>query len=1021
MPRLVFLAALLGVANVGLAGDAATAAPKLDALKVEDAPPPAPRVGAWQKARVIYEDDFEGAVEGAHPFPWKFNRVAGVPNPRRMQIRRTQGGGHVIHTQGAGGHWIRWSNKLVGGKLRVQFDLLRLGGSKGWGSLNIHGRGEPADYGWDPITNIGPYFRVKWPSGQFACEDSKEILHAVGTLPPDRWHRIVIIADMERNVFRVTINGKGPKREYPFRNPRWFDGADSLAIGGDHLLLDNASVRYLPGDGKQIPRKPARAPLLTIPVGRLAAAPKLDGRLEDAWKQAWHTDRFFRLDGTPANEPYTEVWLGCGDGFLYLATRVRPKDMARIRNSAKSTTGRIWNNIEIFIDPSGATRPGKYLHFFLNPAGRLGQEQGMGGPLKARWEVVSRVTEKEWICEARFPLVELIGACPPENVWGINVCRGKDIGPDFAALSPTYGNFHVAPRFARLTGLADAVATAMRCELAVPEPAYTGEVALRAKLSGGNVAPGRPLKLVLDVKAPDGSRRTEEFSFRRGRGAGQDLIAKVTLSAPGNYYFQAKVYPASADKGLPLAVTPLTYAYVQQRGALDTRTDRNYYTHEKVARIRCTLLGRDVPAGSTARLRVRNKGAKSSDKPLSEITRTVSASPFTMELPLRGLPFEPMELDLALTKPSDTNPLSETTFALRRYPPHHNEVKIRWDNVILINDEPFFPLFAWGDNDIVVKAHDFGCNAYCDMWHGHLNKELLTMARRFNVRGIVGHCTPNQIASAPGKLLEFRDEVPILAWFMEDEPGTVNGRPHENLAKLIEVTRKYDPYHPTYVNLSAHVKLWESALAYGLACDVIGSDPYAASSGQYRAHEVPEHTKMLVKASRGRRPIWQVLQVHFYPDNLHAHPTPAEFRHMAYSAIVHGATGLGLWGTGQGAGGGAENIRGLLSSKALYDEVKVVMRALRRLSPVLVSDEPVGEPALCLDKSVTILNRRLNGRLYVWLVNPTESSREITLRLPKQSGTLVNEVRPGGRFKVEGGSCRLNLQPLQPMVLRLDG
>ena len=69
MPRLVFLAALLGVANVGLAGDAATAAPKLDALKVEDAPPPAPRVGAWQKARVIYEDDFEGAVEGAHPFP----------------------------------------------------------------------------------------------------------------------------------------------------------------------------------------------------------------------------------------------------------------------------------------------------------------------------------------------------------------------------------------------------------------------------------------------------------------------------------------------------------------------------------------------------------------------------------------------------------------------------------------------------------------------------------------------------------------------------------------------------------------------------------------------------------------------------------------------------------------------------------------------------------------------------------------------------------------------------------------
>ena len=50
MPRLVFLAALLGVSSVGLTGDVAAAAPKLDALKVEDAPLSAPAAPSASRA-----------------------------------------------------------------------------------------------------------------------------------------------------------------------------------------------------------------------------------------------------------------------------------------------------------------------------------------------------------------------------------------------------------------------------------------------------------------------------------------------------------------------------------------------------------------------------------------------------------------------------------------------------------------------------------------------------------------------------------------------------------------------------------------------------------------------------------------------------------------------------------------------------------------------------------------------------------------------------------------------------------
>ena len=141
---------------------------------------------------------------------------------------------------------------------------------------------------------------------------------------------------------------------------------------------------------------------------------------------------------------------------------------------------------------------------------------------------------------------------------------------------------------------------------------------------------------------------------------------------------------------------------------------------------------------------------------------------------------------------------------------------------------------------------------------------------------------------------------------------------------------------------------------------------------------------------------------------------------MVYSALVNGATGLGFWGVGDRPGFDDEDIRGLMSNRPLWQELKQVLPAVQRLSPVLMSQEPVDATVTSDNEAVTIMTKRWEGNLYIWVLNMTKSKTNVVLTLPVKEGELVNQIRPGGSWQVTTGRCEVELEPLQPLVLRLE-
>ena len=104
----------------------------------------------------------------------------------------------------------------------------------------------------------------------------------------------------------------------------------------------------------------------------------------------------------------------------------------------------------------------------------------------------------------------------------------------------------------------------------------------------------------------------------------------------------------------------------------------------------------------------------------------------------------------------------------------------------------------------------------------------------------------------------------------------------------------------------------------------------------------------------------------FYFKYNRLHPTPTEVRHSFYSAIVHGATGISLWGIGDNPGVNNEDIRGTLSIHVLWQAVGRYFRELRGIIPVIVSEEPVTSKARSANDKVVLMQRRYEDHDYLF-------------------------------------------------------
>jgi len=184
---------------------------------------------------------------------------------------------------------------------------------------------------------------------------------------------------------------------------------------------------------------------------KLAAAPTIDGKLDDAaWQKAGVIDdlRVTPAEEGPSKYP-TTVLVGYDDTNLYLGARVKEPHLDKLRTAAKQASDNVFqdDSLEIFVD-RGYTRS-NYYHFIVNAAGVC--YVGYGWAAKPEVQVTCKAgREKEgWTFELAVPWAQ-IGAKAPAagDKIGFNIVHNHITddaeGSDW---SPLRGNLNHSPQY----------------------------------------------------------------------------------------------------------------------------------------------------------------------------------------------------------------------------------------------------------------------------------------------------------------------------------------------------------------------------------------------------------------------------------------------------------------------------------------------------------------------------------------------------------------------------------------------
>lgn len=186
------------------------------------------------------------------------------------------------------------------------------------------------------------------------------------------------------------------------------------------------------GDESQVGRSAGDPDLPTIEVVEVSAAPKIDGKLDDAcWKSAKASPNFIGEYGFPVATK-TSFQICQKDEVLYVAVRAAydpagpPKEPP---NNTKVHDGSFWQGeeIEVFFDPDNDQTPG-YYQFALTPQGTTGdffnpQPRDPEPRWEPKYDVKLHWTPKEWTVEWAIPLAAFDRTATVFDNIGLNVFR----------------------------------------------------------------------------------------------------------------------------------------------------------------------------------------------------------------------------------------------------------------------------------------------------------------------------------------------------------------------------------------------------------------------------------------------------------------------------------------------------------------------------------------------------------------------------------------------------------------------
>jgi hypothetical protein len=199
-----------------------------------------------------------------------------------------------------------------------------------------------------------------------------------------------------------------------------------------------------------------------------------------------------------------------------------------------------------------------------------------------------------------------------------------------------------------------------------------------------------------------------------------------------------------------------------------------------------------------------------------------------------------------------------------------------------------------------VAAAGFNC---AHVWEGHGVGDVIEEARTAHLQ-LIRHWPTDE------EVRRFGTDPNILGWYLDEEPVAqtylemertgnrrlMEERYHAFLARKSAI-KSMDSRHPVFTLGTAWVPpglddwwaRWESS------GDVAAHDNYALTTSATDFADLGGSVTRAVRLNHERKPVWVALQAFTGTADRASSlrmPTPAELRGMAFTAVVHGATGL---------------------------------------------------------------------------------------------------------------------------------
>lgn len=725
---------------------------------------------------------------------------------------------------------------------------------------------------------------------------------------------------------------------------------------------------------------------------------EIDGRLDDAgWSLASQTPRFListRDGNRKSPSEKTEGFICYDDVNLYIGFRCWDSQIENLKATIKEDGGPVWTDdcVEVFIDVNLGRAT--YYQFAVNALGtKFIQDKVRNIPWVKDWHAAGHIDKKYWTVEIAVPLAALGIDNLTSERWGINLARENHKVDEYTCTAPvSYLNFHDVQRYGFLTW-SDRNVFAKHLyqfeDLALKVDESSGQYVLDGIVRNFT---GKDAEIIIEGKIDD---------VKHSSG-------KIKIGADGSERMNFGKYPVKEDEKVVYSTISIIDSrsremlkvenrFIKISPLIETVLERSYYTTEENAKLLYAFnIDRKYLKGKKVNFKIRD-----GRNILSEKNVVWKEEVDEILMPIGALPVGEYLVEASLV--DGMREAAKSSQVLRKLAPGESEAKIdRQRRVILVDEEPFFvfaPMesFQFAQSGFYREGWEKTIERIMKHWADHGFKslnvvshftpfattekgwaKLFEIAARYGVKIVawpvflpVRHM--ERIQEFEEFIRRFKNERSLLAWLVVDEPEIQANVTPEMVIKVVDITRKSDPYHPVYVNFTylGPAQRWG-----GIPGDIISTDLYITGGEGRSIKEIIDLVRLKKDIAKERGLLtWMFL----VGNNLHNHrrePTPEEQESQTYGALVSGCTGLKYF-DGQPVG------------KGHWERYQRLNRELQQLTPVIFSPEKTGE-AQVSSPSVLVMTRKYKGNVYLISVNIEDRETNVAFDL---SGLTDREVR----------------------------